>query len=172
MPRLTLEALMDALPARYKDQIRAQLDPAAARAAIGRLYTVREPVAARPGAGDTVGAPAPSGAATRPGRPRRGPTKTETEFREYLARTGFPGALWEGVTFRMANGHRYTPDFIAWDAEGGLHAWEVKGAYRLGSYQRARLAFDQAAIEFPRVRFHWAERDGAGGWGPVTGGRA
>jgi hypothetical protein len=92
----------------------------------------------------------------------RGPNKTEEEYpRAYIGDTY---CMYEAITFRFANGHRYTPDWIYWDEQGIMHAVEVKGAYRLGSYQRARLAFDQARVEFPAVRFVWAERKKSGGW--------
>jgi len=64
---------------------------------------------------------------------------------------------YEPITLRMANGHRYTPDFGVHSADGVTTLIEVKGGYRLGSYQRARLAFDQARVEFPCFRFVWAE---------------
>lgn len=91
----------------------------------------------------------------------RVPTKTEAEYaRAYLAGKD---ARYEAITFRLANGHRYTPDWSYWD-DGALVCVEVKGSYRLGSYQRARLAFDQARIEFPAVRFVWAEKQKDHNW--------
>ena len=92
---------------------------------------------------------------------RKGPTKTEAEFaRRHLHGKG---ARFEALVFRMENGHRYTPDWVF--VEGGrLVCVEVKGARRLGSYQRARLAFDQAVVEWPDVRWIWAERCADGNW--------
>ena len=92
---------------------------------------------------------------------RKGPTKTETEFaRRYLAGKA---ARFEGLVFRLANGHRYTPDWVY--VEGGrLVCVEVKGSRRLGSYQRARVAFDQAVVEWPDARWIWAERREDGSW--------
>ena len=94
-------------------------------------------------------------------RRRAGPTKTEVEFaRRHLAGKA---ARFEALVFRLANGHRYTPDWVY--VEGGrLVCVEVKGARRLGSYQRARLAFDQAVVEWPDVRWIWAERCEDGTW--------
>jgi hypothetical protein len=40
---------------------------------------------------------------------------------------------------------------------------EVKGGFKLGSYQRARLAFDQARLEFPWADWAWVEKKG-GKW--------
>lgn len=97
----------------------------------------------------------------------KGPNKTEAEYRRlYLGagRTDLVAVAFEGVTFRLANGHRYTPDWVCQSADGHLVCIEVKGSYRLGSYQRARLAFDQAAVEWPGVRWIWAERCKDGTW--------
>lgn len=82
-------------------------------------------------------------------------TKTEAEFnRIFLEGSG----KFEAITLRMTNGHKYTPDFIVVDSLGAITAYEVKGGYRLGSYQRARLAFDQAKVEFPWITFRWHEK--------------
>ena len=102
----------------------------------------------------------------RPGRNSKGPNKTELEYRRMFIepRRGALGSVaFEGLTFRLANGHRYTPDWVY--VEGGrLVCVEVKGAYRFGSHQRARLAFDQAAVEWPGVRWIWAVRCEDGNW--------
>jgi hypothetical protein len=58
----------------------------------------------------------------------------------------------------MANSHRYRPDWTYFEPSGRLVCVEVKGSYKLGSYQRARLAFDQAAVEWPDIRWLWAEK--------------
>jgi hypothetical protein len=99
----------------------------------------------------------------------RTPTKTELAFRrEVLDRELMIGSLvsvaYEALVFRLANGHSYTPDWVCWDCDGRLQCVEVKGSYRLGSYQRARLAFDQARIEWPRIIWVWAERKKDGSW--------
>ena len=92
---------------------------------------------------------------------RKGSTKTEAEFaRCYLVGKA---ARFEALVFRLANGHRYTPDWVY--VEGGrLVCVEVKGSRRLGSYQRARVAFDQVVVEWPDARWIWAERRGDGSW--------
>ena len=102
----------------------------------------------------------------RPGRSTKGPNKTEAEYRRMFLdphRANLGAVVFEGLTFRLANGHRYTPDWV-YVAGGRLVCVEVKGSYRLGSYQRARLAFDQAAVEWPGVRWIWAERCVDGTW--------
>jgi hypothetical protein len=78
------------------------------------------------------------------------PNKTEARYnRERLAGKG----KYEALSFRMANGHRYTPD---WYEPETATVHEVKGAYKFGSHGRARLAFDQCRAEFPQFRFVWA----------------
>jgi hypothetical protein len=97
---------------------------------------------------------------------RRRPNKTEAAYRaEVLDRRGDAAAIhYEGMTLRMANGHRYTPDWVVVTGAGRVECHEVKGGYRLGSYQRARLAFDQVRVEFPWVVWVWAVRVKGGGW--------
>lgn len=105
--------------------------------------------------------PTLSNASQRAPSEHGGPTKTEAEYaRLHLAGKG---ARFEALVFRFANGHRYTPDW-SYIEDGRLVCIEVKGSFRLGSYQRARLAFDQAAVEWPGVRWVWAERRKDGSW--------
>ncbi|CAK0741036.1 hypothetical protein CCP3SC15_1110011 [Gammaproteobacteria bacterium] len=92
-------------------------------------------------------------------------SKTEAEYERIYLRA-IPHKF-EGITFKMSNGHRYTPDFYVVRTERGscqqdfrivLECHEIKGGYRLGSYGRARLAFDQARIEYPDFKFIWATK--------------
>jgi len=112
--------------------------------------------------------PAPAAPPTKPQQPpssprkSRAPNKTETLYRDTQLRG--KDARYEGVTFRFANGHRYTPDWVVVTDGGRLECHEVKGTYRLQSYQRARLAFDQAMVEWPAATWVWAEKIKAGGW--------
>lgn len=92
-----------------------------------------------------------------PGKLKRlKPNKTEAYYcRVHLdTRSDVTAIYYEGLTLRMANGHRYTPDFVV-VTSGGIELHEVKGSYKLGSYQRARLAYDQAKVEFPCFKFVW-----------------
>ena len=66
-------------------------------------------------------------------------------------------ARYEAITFRLANSHKYTPDFVVVEDGMPVECHECKGSYKLGSYQRARMAFDQAHIEWPGIRWVWAE---------------
>ncbi len=84
---------------------------------------------------------------------RREPNKTEARYRdEFLSGLD---ARYEALTFRLANGHRYTPDWVV-VRNGRIECHEVKGSYRMHSHQRARLAFDQVRIEFREFVFVWA----------------
>lgn len=87
----------------------------------------------------------------------KGQNKLETRYNtERLAGAG----RYEGITFRLSNGHRYTPDWVTSNALATV-CHEVKdGRYRQHSYQRARLAFDQACIEYPSIGFVWVEWNG------------
>ncbi len=88
------------------------------------------------------------------------PNGTEAEFR---AKFSNQAMTYEPLTFRLQNGHRYTPDWVYWH-DGRLHCVEVKGRYRLQSYQRASLAFSQAVIDFPEIVWIWAEKRQNGDW--------
>lgn len=83
----------------------------------------------------------------------RCPNATELAY----LRMGLVGvdARYEALTFRLANGHRYTPDWVVFVDGAPVACHEVKGAYRLHSHGRARLAFDQARIEFPGLTWVW-----------------
>lgn len=91
----------------------------------------------------------------KPPRGRKGPNKTEARYeREVLAPQGII-ARYEGTTFKLMNGHRYTPDWVFCDSSGRAVCVEVKGPYRFHSHQRARVMFDQAKIEWPAFVWIW-----------------
>ena len=95
-------------------------------------------------------------------RQAKQPNKTEAEYGKLLG-LEFPGALivFEGCSFRMSNGHRYTPDWVVCK-ENLLLCVEVKArgknGFRHPSYQRARLAFDQCKFDYPAIQWRWAEK--------------
>lgn len=99
----------------------------------------------------------------KPAKLAKLPNKTEAEYaRIHLAGRN---AAYEGHTFRMANGHAYTPDWVVYDGAGELvEAHEIKGGWAQFSEQRARLAFDQCRVEFPHVKFVWAKKHDKKGW--------
>jgi hypothetical protein len=105
---------------------------------------------------------APARAVVRPVgvKGHRAPNKTEADYRR--RHLGGLDARFEAVTFRMANGHRYTPDWVVFADGRPVACHECKGGYALHSQQRARLAFDQARIEFPGLNWVWAVKTTAG----------
>jgi hypothetical protein len=131
MSRMKLEDFSPALQA----QIRAKLAE----------YT--KPVTQLPA--DPIPSLSPAG-----GRQSPGPNKTEADYHRYHLRG--QDARYEAMTFRMTNGHRYTPDWIVFQDGRPVACHECKGAYALHSQQRARLAFDQARVEFPGLKWVWA----------------
>jgi len=128
---------IDDLPEKYREQVRRQLNlttPAPARAEQAVSVTVE---------------------ATR----RREQNKTEQEYnRRYLDSKG----LYEAVTFHLAGGSRYTPDYLTADPQGRITLHEVKGSYRLHSHGRARTAFRECAAAFPMFGWVWATRKASG----------
>lgn len=116
------------------------------------------------GSGVAGASPAPSAQASVARRAVRGPNKTEAAYaREFLSVGGVARAVFEGITFRLPGGSRYTPDWYSFD--GGIHTVvEVKGTYRLGSHGRAWTAFREARAAFPGFVFTWVERQKDGTW--------
>ena len=91
-----------------------------------------------------------------------GPNKTEAKYAAECLR-GLD-ARYEAISFRLANGHRYTPDWVVFEDGRPVSCHEVKGSHRFGSHQRARLAFDQARIEIPGLLWVWAVLQKDGSW--------
>jgi hypothetical protein len=128
---------IDDFPPHVQAQIRAQLED------------YKRPVQQLPA--DPIPSLSPNG-----GRKSPGPNKTELNYRQTILRSS-TDVRFEAITFHMANGHRYTPDWIVFSPDGLiLSCHECKGAYALHSQQRARLAFDQCAKEFPGLKWTWA----------------
>lgn len=131
------------LPANVRSQVLAKLATPSARTPRGALDGLAVP-AHVPG---TIG--------PRTGRSTHGrqPNKTEAAYRaRHLAGLD---ARYEALTFRLSNGHRYTPDWVVFRDGAPVECHEVKGAYRFASHGRSRLAFDQARVEFPGLRWVW-----------------
>lgn len=89
-------------------------------------------------------------------------TKCEIEYGRMLSME-FPSAEiipW-GVTLRMKNGHKYTPDYLV-NGDGWMMLVEVKqrgkNGFRQNSYQRAKVAFDQCRVEFYNFTWRWSEK--------------
>lgn len=90
---------------------------------------------------------------------KKGKTPNETEQRYYETYLKYKDARYEALTFHMANGHKYTPDWIVFEVGRPIECIECKGGYRFHSQGRARLAFDQARQEFNGLRWTWAKWD-------------
>ncbi len=140
------------LPPRLQAEARAQLD--------GYIKWMPPTLAERLDGTDPMSAPAR--AVIRPVGVKgpRVPNKTEVDYRR--RHLGGLDARFEAVTFRMANGHRYTPDWVVFADGRPVACHECKGGYALHSHQRARLAFDQARVEFPGLDWVWAVKTPAG----------
>jgi hypothetical protein len=100
----------------------------------------------------------------------RGPNKTELEYRRrFIDGEVGPGVAdetivrvdYEGLTFRLAAGFRYTPDWVVQLANGQIEAHEAKGPWQS---RDAHIRWAQAAQEWPTVRFFWGKRDKNGEW--------
>jgi hypothetical protein len=90
----------------------------------------------------------------------KGPNKTEQAARHHLEML-FPDAdiRFEAITFHLEAKAAYTPDWlVTYPLYNKMICVEVKNAnYKHASYGRSRLAFSQAAIEFPKFQFMWLE---------------
>lgn len=103
---------------------------------------------------------------------RKGPNKTEAEFEAWL-KAEWKGAAFihaQGFTLTLANGVRYTPDFVVviWREElvtdgSQVMAFETKGFMRDDAAVKVKVA----ARLFPWIKFHLVtkkrKKDG-GGW--------
>lgn len=95
--------------------------------------------------------------------PKRGkPNKTESEYGRRLALEYGVEPRFEAITFRLKCGHAYTPDWFVPLSDGRMLCVEVKArgknGFRHPSYQRAKLAFSQAKLDFPQFIWVWAEK--------------
>jgi len=89
-------------------------------------------------------------------------TKAEVEYMLIL-QTEFPmcPVLFEAMTLKLRNGHKYTADFCV-ITDGKILLVEVKqkakNNFRHPSYNRSKMAFSQAGIDFPVFSYRWAEK--------------
>ena len=90
-------------------------------------------------------------------------TKTEIEAGNML-KMEFPDSNiipW-GLTLRMGNNHKYTPDYLVQPVNGKMLLVEVKqrgkNGFRQYSYQRAKLAFNQCKVEYNLFKYRWMEK--------------
>lgn len=140
-----MSILAHTLPARYQDQIAAQLD-AANRAAYPQLTTAKP----------------------RLRQDRTGLNKTEAAFLAHL-HTLYSGKgvhiTAQGMTLKLANGVRYTPDFIVALSPvvqeiAQVLAFETKGWMREDAAIKAKMA----AQQWPWIALYIATKRKGGGW--------
>jgi hypothetical protein len=84
----------------------------------------------------------------------KGPNKTEQEYNNvYLLNKG----RFQGLSFNLSNGHRYTPDWVM-IRDNVVWCYETKGGYKHPSHNRSRCMFDLAKAEYPMMQFRWCEK--------------
>lgn len=92
-------------------------------------------------------------------------SRLEQEYAGELEKRRLAGTLdvwrYEGITFRLPGGARYTPDFFTIEPNGRMCVVEVKGWSR--SIARSRLAWKVAASQWPCFEFLWITK-GRSGW--------
>lgn len=104
----------------------------------------------------------PSPAAPPTPKVERMPNLNEAAFRRLHIPADARLVRYESISLRITGTHRYTPDWTWYDPAGHLHADEVKGPYALPSQRSARLAHDQARIDYPEISFRWATQQDDG----------
>ena len=99
--------------------------------------------------------------ATRTEKPASGPkfkSKTEVAYAQMLEARKRAGEIadwrYEAITFRLADGVRYTPDFLLTDHDGGMAIVEVKGGYIRDD---ARIKLRVAVAQFPGFAWYLAQ---------------
>lgn len=102
--------------------------------------------------------PTPSAGRTRARRGIPGPKKQTATERAYNVECLGGLGVFEALSFYFKNGHRYRPDFVVLVDGRPSECHECKGGYALHSQQRARLAWDQARVEYPGLTWVWAVR--------------
>lgn len=101
------------------------------------------------------------------GTQRRGVmNKTEAEYAEHLYSRKLAGEVleywFEAMTFKLADGCRYTPDFIVFLADGTLEAHEVKGFWSDDAKVKIKVAAGMFPFRFVAMT-RIAKKHG-GGW--------
>ena len=94
--------------------------------------------------------------------------QTEEKYAEILEADRLAGKIimwhFEDVTFKLADGSRYTPDFMVHYVDGIIEFVDTKAAYRIDPDSMTKIKF--AADKFPQ--FVWtiekrlAKKDGGG----------
>ena len=92
--------------------------------------------------------------------------KTEAAYDEHLGKLKMLGRiLWykfEGITLRLADNTRYTPDFAVMSADGVMEMHEVKGQWQDDARVKIKVAASIFPFRFMAIKVK-AKKDG-GGW--------
>lgn len=92
--------------------------------------------------------------------------KVEAEYSRLLESMKTSGEVawfaFEGITLKLAEGSRYTPDFLVMKSDGQLEVHEVKGRWIGDGKTKLRIAADKFPFKFKAI-FAKLKRDG-GGW--------
>jgi hypothetical protein len=95
--------------------------------------------------------------------------QTETAFADLLQARKLAGEIidfqFEAITFKLADGCRYTPDFAIWLADGSMELVDCKGAGPVDDKSRVKVKV--AAEKFPMFLFVIEQRQAkknGGGW--------
>ena len=92
--------------------------------------------------------------------------KTEAEYGAMLAQMQMTGEIqwyaFEGMTFKLADNTRYTPDFAVMRADGLIECHEVKGFWRDDARVKIKVAAEFFPFRFIAVKKR-AKKAG-GGW--------
>ena len=91
---------------------------------------------------------------------------TEAAYEKVLAAQLAAGEIdwyvFEGITLKLADGCRYTPDFMVMKADGSLEAHEVKGYWTDDARVKIKVAAEKFPLKFIAV-YKQPKKDG-GGW--------
>ncbi|TYK72126.1 DUF1064 domain-containing protein [Comamonas sp. Z1] len=114
-----------------------------------------------------VAAKDPKAAMYAKGRMKAGEMNgTEQAYHDHLTQRQHAGEIawfkFEGMTFKLADDTRYTPDFMVMLADGQLQAHEVKGYWTDDARVKTKVAASLFPIEFIAIKKK-AKKDG-GGW--------
>lgn len=89
---------------------------------------------------------------------RKGPNKTELRFeneklKPWQSEGRIVGYQFEAITLKLANGVRYTPDYVAYGI-GAIRVYEVKGGF---IREDAKIKLKFAAQQFHFFEFYLAQ---------------
>ncbi len=99
-------------------------------------------------------------------RKRGAMNKTEAAYEAHLEGLKVLGTIqwfaFEGMSLRLAEGSRYTPDFVVMMASGVIECHEVKGFWAEAAKVRIKVAADKFPFRFVAVQKQPKKR--GGGW--------